>query len=126
MYVIFSYDNQSDIHQSAKFYRFIDTLRAMGKLEGSIVECIGAYKSELEKSFIMLKSDFLEHVIPSGYVDNQESFLLVPESNKQPVSLWFNQSDEIVTLGKLVSYNGMPDCDAWTFRPDLNAYWSVE
>lgn len=125
MYVIFSYDNQSDIHQSAKFYRFIDTLRAMGKLEGSIVECIGAYKGQLEKSFVMLKSDFLKHIIPSGYVSGQESFLRVPESTKQPVSLWFNQSGEIVTLGRLVSSNTMPNCDAWTYRPDINTYWSV-
>lgn len=124
-YVIFSFDKNSDIHAGAKFYRFIDTLRAMGKLRGNVVKCFGMYAGVIEDSFIARRDDFFEHIFHSGFVSGQESFLMVPDDVKQPASLYYQTTGKYDTLGKLVVSEDMPNTIGWTYRPDLEQYWTV-
>lgn len=123
-YVIFSIDNVNDTHAMAKFMRHMDTQRAMGKMSGNMVHCIGSYKGEIEPSFLMRFDDFQEHVIGRGFVENQESILRVSECNKQYAELVYaDQSRESIGSLKSVSKDEAMKHDAWTYRPDLNIYW---
>ena len=123
-YTIFSIDNVNDIHTLAKFTRYMDEHRAMGKLKGGIKVCIGSYKGELEQSFTMLTSDFQSFVKTSGYVANQESILEVSECNKQYADLVFSDGtrESIGSLKDVTKEEAMKH-EAWTYRPDLNKYW---
>lgn len=118
-YIIFSIDNVNDTHTLAKFLRHIDTQRAMGKMKGKMVHCIGMYDGMLEPSFLLTQEDFQ---YAADYVKGQESVLEVPSSVKQPVSLRFK--DRVVCLGRLVSSSKMPDTNAWTHNG--NKFYFVE
>jgi hypothetical protein len=123
-YVIFSIDNVTNTHAQAKFLRHIDTARAMQKMKGNMIHCIGSYKGEIEPSYLMLWDDFKEHVIGMGFVENQESILRVSECNKQYAELVYSdQTRESVGSLKDVSKDEAMKHDAWTYRPDLNMYW---
>lgn len=123
-FVIFSIDGVNDTHKQAKFLRHIDTARAMGKMQGKMVHCIGSYKGEIEPSYLMLWDDFLDHVIGKGFVGGQESILMVSECNKQYATLVFSdQSRQSVGSLKSVGKDEAMKHDAWTYRPDLNTYW---
>ncbi len=123
-YTIFSIDNVHDTHSLAKFTRHIDTAKAMGKLKGSMVQCIGSYKGELELSFLMNTSDFEANVRPYGFIDHQESILQVSECNKQYADLMFADGtrQSIGSLQDVTKEQAMAS-EAWTYRPDLNKYW---
>ena len=86
-YTIFSIDSANDLHTLAKFTRRLDEKRALGKLHGNVVMCVGSYKGQLEYSFLMLTRDYFDFVHTSGYVGNQESVLRVSECNKQYADL---------------------------------------
>lgn len=124
-YVIFTYDNNPDIHSASKFYRFVDTLRAMGKLKGNIVKTFGMYDGLIEDSFIARRDDFFDHIFHSGFVTEQESFLMVPESTKQPVSLYYQSTGEYESLGRMKTSVSIPSSLGWTYRPDLKLYFYV-
>ena len=124
-FVIFTYDNNSDVHHSAKFYRFIDTLRAMGKLRGKVVKTFGMYDGLIEDSFIVRRDDFFDHILDSGFVGEQEPFLMVPASNKQPVSLYYQQTGEYESLGRMKTSVSIPSSLGWTYRPDIKLYFCV-
>ena len=125
-YVIFSYDKNDDIHTGNLFYRFLDNLRAMVKLNGKVIKSFGMYKGVIEDSFILRRDDFEKHVLTSGFVDNQECFLYVPEDQRQPAYNYYHRSGTTETVGRLVSTTYMPLTDAWTYRPDLKLYWSLK
>ena len=126
-YTIFAIDNDSDLHTVSKFMRHIDTQKAMGKMQGTMKPCIGSYKGKLEQSYIVSQEDFDKHVKPSGYVDKQESFLVIEDGHRG------------VTYGKLVYSNNDADqplgvmratpkdkalaCEAWTYRQELDTYY---
>ena len=124
-YVIFTYDKNSDIHMGARFYRHIDTLRAMGKLKGKIIKTFGMYDGVIEDSFIAHREDFYNHILNSGYVNEQESFLMVPEDQRQPVWLEYQRSGVTEMLGRMKSSTEMPMTLGWTYRPDLKLYFYV-
>lgn len=124
-YVIFTYDKNSDTHMSAKFYRHIDTLRAMGKLKGKIIKTFGMYDGVIEDSFIARRDDFKDHILNSGYVSEQESFLMVPEDQRQPAWLEYQHQNHTEVLGRMKSSTEMPMTLGWTYRPDLKLYFYV-
>lgn len=130
-YVIFAIDNDADLHTNAKFLRHVDEQRAMMKMNGTMQLCIGSYKGKLERSYIMRWDDFMEHVADSGYVDKQESVLILRDGayGKTYASLKYNDgSDDELNLGVLkpvTAYNAMLEA-AWTYRPDLDQYYVCE
>lgn len=132
-YVIFAIDNDADLHTNAKFLRHVDEQRAMMKMNGTMQLCIGSYKGKLERSYIMRWDDFMSHVADSGYIDQQESVLVLRDGayGKTYASLQFNADtvgDDELHLGVLkpvTAYNAMLE-DAWTYRPDLDQYYVVE
>ena len=79
-YVIFSFDNPYQIHVAAKFYRHLDTLRAMGKISNPLLGT-GMYEGDIEPVVYMDRNDFEEHILHSGYVNNQECFLILNPIN---------------------------------------------
>jgi|SRR6056297_3983273 len=122
--VIFAIDKSDDVHTQAKFLRHIDTLRAMGKLRGVFASCIGCYKGDMERSYMMLMVDFDTHVRKSGYVDNQESFLRVPGDVRQPCVLEY-QDGQVQVLGTLkrIHANERPLYNGWTYVEKTGAYY---
>lgn len=133
-YVIFSVDNVHDLHTLAKFTRYVDTLRAMGYLKGDFKTLVGSYKGVMEYSFLCDRVDFDKHVLLSGYVDNQESFLdLSYTSNGRTApralaKLWYPKGNQTVPIGefKEATKREAMDYEGWTYDPVLNKYFIVE
>lgn len=124
--VVFSIDNVTDLHCLAKFLRWIDTNKALGKLTGDMKVCFGCYKGVIEQSFVMLRVDFDKYVRSQGWVDGQESFLMVPSDDRQPCTLAFSDG-RVDVLGRLteVSPAVVHRLNGWTYRPDLNLYFAA-
>lgn len=76
--VIFAIDDgDHPIHSKAKFLRHLDTLRVMGKLEGEARTGIGHWVDEagiswLEPCYCLDVSDYVKHVLPHGWVNQQK------------------------------------------------------
>jgi len=142
-YVIFAIDNDDNVHTNAKFLRYVDEREVMGKTKGKMKLCIGSYKGKLERSYIMRWDDFMEHIAESGYVDKQESILILRDGyyGKVYATLKFNSaynSDwpaEFTNVGYddlfLGEFKSVPAHEAqyeeaWTYRPDLDTYYVCE
>jgi hypothetical protein len=127
-YVIFSIDNAHELHAKAKFLRYVDTLRAMDKLQGNMALAIGYYKGVLEPSFVMLEQDFDEFVRYRGFVDNQESVLHVWDKRMFCELEYLNstQLDENRCRLYEVSAEEAFTSEGFTYRPDLNKYWVMK
>ena len=142
-YVIFAIDNDDNVHINAKFLRYVDERQVMGKMKGKMKLCIGSYKGKLERSYIMRWDDFMEHIAESGYVDKQESILILRDGyyGKVYATLKFNSaynSDwpaEFPNVGYddlfLGEFKSIPAHqaqyeEAWTYRPDLDLYYVCE
>lgn len=80
-HVIFAIDNDKDFHTVAKFTRFLDTQRALGKLRYTPKIGIGSFEGVLEQSYMMCYNDYYEFVAESGYVDNQYCVLVLNPLN---------------------------------------------
>ena len=83
--IVFSIDNPFDLHTLAKFYRHVDTARAMGNLSGTMEMCVGSWDGNLEPSFAMLKHDFDKLKIKSMFCQGQEAFMFLSSDDRQPV-----------------------------------------
>ena len=142
-YVVFAIDNDDNVHTNAKFLRYVDEREVMGKTKGKMKLCIGSYKGKLERSYIMRWDDFMEHIAESGYVDKQESILILRDGyyGKVYATLKFNSaynSDlhaEFTNVGYddlfLGEFKSIPAREAqyeeaWTYRPDLDTYYVCE
>jgi hypothetical protein len=125
-YVIFAIDNDADLHTNAKFLRHVDQLRAMGIIKSSMKLAIGSYLGKLERSYVLRKDDFDGYVLGSGYVDDQESFLVLRDGYYGVVYATLEyQSGDKVFLGTMEQVDPQEALagEAWTYRPDLNAYF---
>ena len=142
-YVIFAIDNDADLHTNAKFLRYMDEREVMGKTKGKMKLCIGSYKGKLERSYIVRWDDFMEHIAESGYVDNQESILILRDGyyGKVYATLKFNSAynsdwpaeftnvgydDLFLGVFKAIPSNEAQYEEAWTYRPDLDTYYVCE
>lgn len=121
--VLFSIDKCHDIHTLAKFTRLMDTKRVTGELIGSVVPCIGGYNGQLEYSFLMTFRDYMRHVLKSGYVDGQESIMLVPGDTRQPCVLATIDGKYIDTLASMSEWSCLPLGDhGWTYVIETQRY----
>lgn len=125
-YVIFSIDNVSDLHTKAKFLRYVDTLRAMNVLKGNMKLCIGMYQGILEDSFIIRGDDYDAHIRLSGYLDKQRSILHIRGKTMLCEFEYLNGGfDRAGRLVQVTASEAMTK-SGWTYRPDLNTYWTLE
>jgi len=134
-YVIFSIDNVHDLHTLAKFTRYVDTLRAMGYLKGDFKTLIGSYKSVMEYSFLCDRVDFDKHILLSGFVVNQKSFLSLSYTSngrtapRALAKLWHNNSgggEYGFGEFKEATKSEAMQCEGWTYDPTINKYFIVE
>jgi len=126
--VIFAIDGNTDTHVVAKFMRLMDTKRVMGDMQGTMVQCIGAWTNDdgkvvMEPSYMVNADDYYQIVKPSGYVDHQECVLKVPGDTRQPCSLEFQGG---LTLGlnpmkQIDSTDGVTD---WTYVIETGRYFT--
>ena len=107
--VIYSIDNVANLRQLAKFTSHMDKLEAGGKTLGNTIPCIGAYDSKLEVSFVSTEEDYKNHVVPYGFVDNQESVILLGPDNVAYLSDNLLHTSEY--LGRMVQVNDYEDLD---------------
>jgi hypothetical protein len=120
-HVIFSFDDPFDIHNAAKLYRYLDTRRALGDLTYTPIMAMGSYKGVLEPSIMMDYNDYMAHVVGSGYVDNQESILVLNPRSPRTVAMRGVLTDIngglITVLGswEQVSKEQALQCEAWTY-----------
>jgi len=126
--VIFAIDNDADLHTVARFARHLDTQRALGKLQGDVVACIGQWTDadghpHLEPSYMVNRADYDSFVASSGYVDKQTCVLLVAGDTRQPCSLLFpNGYTEILNPMRLLPTPvGVKD---WTYVISTGIYFT--
>lgn len=120
--VLFSIDDVSNIHTNAKFMRHVDTLRAMNKLSGSVVMCIGKWDDRLEQSFLCEKKDFDKHF--KGFCANQFGWIVIPGDVKQPCTLWGPKGFKAAMKPmEKISAATAHALEAYTYNPTTNTYW---
>jgi hypothetical protein len=126
--VIFAIDGNTDTHIVAKFMRLMDTRRALGDLQGRVVQCIGMWtdgegRRHMEPSYMVDARDYYQIVKPSGYVDHQECALKVPGDTRKPCTLEFPSG---VTFGlKPMREIGGPDgVTDWTYVIETGRYFT--
>ena len=128
--VLFSIDNAHDFRTIRRFMDYVDKLKAMEKLSGNVIQCIGSYEGKMELSWLMKREDFDEWILNTEWVENQNSFLMVYTNGKHQIAcLRYNPTSRgDVYLGRLVEVT--PEeafkSEVWVYRPDLNKYWNVE
>jgi hypothetical protein len=125
--VLFAIDGNTDTHRVAKFMRHIDTYRAMGKLQGSIVHCIGSWTydggwTHLEPSFLMDAKDYYEVVKPFGFTDNQVCVLEVPGDTRQPCTL-IREDGSQQTLRPMCETKEPRSYNNWTYVQATGKYF---
>ena len=120
--VIFAIDDNTDIHAVAKFTRYVDTLRAMGKLAGGVTQCIGHWEGELEVSYLMRKSDYDQFIAGHGWADNQEAILVVAGDTRQPCTVHLRDGT-VHSVGRMIE---IPEPKGnWTYVPDTGKYFTT-
>jgi len=126
--VIFAVDNGNDIHGLAKFLRYIDAVRAMNNLISKPVLCVGMYRGFYEISILLSYADFVDYVLDAGFVDEQESFLVVPGDVRQPCTLIDQNKKVIEVLGPMrpiLNYD-LKECSGWTHVLGTDYYYTAD
>jgi hypothetical protein len=128
--IIFAIDNGSGLHTRAKFNRYLDTLKALGKLQGDVRIGVGHWVDDaniswLEDCYCMDRQDFEKHVTPHGWCNNQQCVLVVRAARS-----WLSkptQLDAMLTsTGALRSVGPKMPAGDWTKFHDSPDYWKVE
>ena len=119
--VIFSVDTPADVHSMKMFYRLVDDLRAVGKLTGPVIPCIGCVDGAYEPSWMMNKVDFDRLVRERYFMQQQKCFLLVPGDVRQPCVLEY-QDGSRVALGPMKQVDPA-NVRSWTMRLDDKSFW---
>lgn len=123
--IIFSLDTQEVLAAAAQYH----AIKCNPLLEGSIMPVFGSWRGKVEQSFVMNLDDFKNHVLHSGWVDNQEAFLVVSSCNKAYAHLWYPREEGTdacwIGVGCMhqVSAEEARQSEGWTYRPDMGAYW---
>ena len=118
-HVIFSIDNGDDLHTQAKFLRYVDTLRATEKMQGTLHSGVGRYKGQLERCYMVMAQDFDRHFKSLMYLSGQESVLRVPGDTRQPCVLHYVKR-EPQSIGTMRQVYGEPEGD---FTYMNGQYW---
>ena len=128
--VIFAIDDGSDLHVRAKFNRYLDTLRVMGKADGEIRIGVGHWIDDdgvswLEDCYCMDMQDFKKHIQPNGWCNGQQCVLVT-----DLISSWLAAPNDLhlaIKSGETMHCHGkqMPSGD-WTLFHDTGEYWKVE
>jgi hypothetical protein len=119
-HVIFSFDDPYDLHSSAKFYRFLDTLSIIRKLTYKPVLCTGFYEGYFEPSIMMDYNDYYKYIHNQWFMEKQESILVLnprkPNSVSMQGTLVSLLDDQLLTLGKWeeISFSVAMRSEAWT------------
>ncbi len=126
--VIFAIDDNADLHTVAKFTRHLDTQRALGKLRGRVVACIGKWTDQegreyLEPSYMIDRDDYNDFVVGSGYVDKQFCVLLVPGDTRQPCSL-LSPCGSTVTLSPMHRVSNVTGVRDWIYVLSTKEYFT--
>lgn len=123
-HAIFAIDNGNDPQTKARFLRYCDAERALGRMP-KLTMLIGSYQGELEFSY-MMPSKYLLRV--TSFICNQESILLVPGDNRQPCVLHYPENGERVSIGKMREVDQLTALgfEGWTYNPLTCKYYICE
>jgi hypothetical protein len=127
-YIIFSLDRWYDLHTLAKFTRHMDTIRAVGKLQGEVVPVIGCDSDRPEISFICTEKDFQDHVLPSGYLAEQKAYLEVTEEKQMPAWIKDFKGNTLTKgrISKVSPVTAMSEHESWTYRGDIDSFFVMD
>ena len=124
--ICFSIDNNTNVHETAKFLRLMDTQRALNNMQGTIVLCIGSYDGLLEPSYIVNEKDFYDIVEPSGYVNTQDCVLEIPGDTRQPCTLkFYDGATYSVGPMKRVTKEEAASLRSWTYVQATEQYFAT-
>lgn len=83
-FIVFSIDDWDDIHNMATFTRYVDSLRAMNKLEDAIDILIGTCGGKMKTMWMMGFKDFKAYVHNKDWVKDQVTCLHYVNEELQP------------------------------------------
>lgn len=119
--VVFSIDDWSNLRQLSKFLKLIETQRVMGKLKGDFKILQGCYKGELEIAFMAEADDFKDYVLRYGWVDQQESILIIEEDNKATLEYRSKPTED---LGTWTNVSEKEKGESYTYDPKNKTWWT--
>jgi hypothetical protein len=118
--VVFSIDDWYDLRKLARFLRHMADCRALGKLSGEFKVLQGCYKGVPEVSFMCSRQDFNAYVVHYGWFTNQESCLVIDESNNACLV----SSECTEGIGQWTQVSQDQKGDSWTYDPKDNSWWA--
>ena len=126
-YVIFEIDNDGDAHTVAKFLHMFDVKRAMLETQGQIKPLIGSWEGKLATSYVVTAQDFMDHILESGFVDNQDAFLWIRDGHKGRIyarldSMYPSMRGELGEFAPVSREEAM-EYPGWTYDPASGEYW---
>lgn len=126
--IIFSIDNDTDVHAVAKFMRHIDTARALNELKGSFIHCISCYDGMLESSYMMDERDYHHIVADTDYIKGQECIMHVPADTRQPCTLESCDKAYSFSIGPMRKVTPVEalQLPSWTYVIETNTYWTAD
>lgn len=122
--VIFSVDKPHLLNPYQKALRQLDTLRAT-VMTGTVTTIIGSYERKLEPSFMILATDWDDHVRKGlkEFMKEQKSILRVPGDVRQPCTLEFLDGSDSVVLGPMeqgIGYEG------WSYVLETGLFFNCD
>lgn len=130
MRVLFAIDEPEPLHTRARFLRYLDELRVMGKLAGGVR--LGTMHlmppnenlSYLLPFYAMDAADYMAHIQPRGWVNGQPSVMLVGLSEARPATTLLDPYGD--APADFISRGGvMPRGNWWRFD-DTGEFWVLE
>lgn len=127
--VIFAIDIGSDpLHTRAKFLRYLDTLRVMGKLGGEVRIGVGYWVDDtgvgwLEPCYMLATEDYTKHVLRSGWTNGQQCVLTVALDHSMLVS--HDLQRPLETLPPLACVGPNMPQGGWTKFEGSADYWTT-
>ena len=126
-YVIFAIDNGDNVHDRAKFLRHIDTVQAMGKMQGTMQLCIGYWEGILENSYILTVDDYRDFVVKYHFTDKQECVLVVPHDVRQPCHVATPKNLGFLSgVGVMREVESIDGLSAWTYNETSDKYFATK
>lgn len=128
--IIFAVDAQAGQHplrSRARFLRYLDELRVMGKLTGTVDTGIGHWVdpdgiSWLEYCYVLDREDFKARVQKFGHVNNQQCVLVVTDSAAHLDDL---KGGPLVLLGAFTCVGKTMPAGDWTRFDSTGDYWQA-
>lgn len=129
MKVIFAIDDGASLRVRARFLRFLDENRVMGKFKGEPRTCIGRWEDNatgdvfLDPSYCLDVEDYKSHIVPHGWVNKQKCVMLVEGAHSVASLAGPANLSQTTPIGIFTCVGRVMPTGDWTRFDDTNDFW---